>query len=187
MKTLKMLALACSAAAVLAIFAAPATATVLTSPAGTTYTGSIKATSNNLKWEGPFVTIECSHSAWGGNVESHGAAVTTKFQLSSLSFTGCNFAFTVNNTGSMEVHTDTAVSDGNGTLTWTGASISIATSVGTCVFTTNGTDLGTVTGGENAIDVNAKIPRTGGSFLCGPSAGLRGIYTITTPNSLTVD
>jgi hypothetical protein len=191
MKTLKMLALACGAAAIMAIFAAPASATLLTSPAGTTYTGSLEATSTNLKWHGSFVTIECSHSKWAGKVESHGAAVTVKSTLSSLSFTGCNYAYTVKTAGSLEIHTDTAVADGNGTVTWSGAQIEVATSVGTCVFTTNGTHIGTLTGSDSVkavIDINsAKIPRTGGNFLCGSSATLTGNYTITTPSTLTVD
>lgn len=190
MKTLKMLALACGAAAIMAIFAAPASATVLTSPQGTTYTNTIEATSTNLKWHGAFVTVECSHSKWAGKVETHGAAVTVKSTLSSLSFTGCNYAYTVVTPGSLEIHTDTAVADGNGTVTWSGAVIEVATSVGTCVFTTNGTHIGTLTGSDSTnavIDINAKIPRTGGNFLCGSSATLTGSYAITTPSSLAVD
>jgi hypothetical protein len=192
MKTLSMLALACSAAAVLAIFAAPASATQLTSPQGTVYTGTVQATSTNIKWDGAFTTIECGHSEWHGSVESHGAAVTTKFNLSKLTFTGCNFVYTVKKAGSLEIHTDnSAVNDGNGTLTWTGAEISAATSVGTCIFTTSATDIGTITGSDSVnavLDINsAKIPRTGGNFLCGSSATLTGNYTITTPSTLTVD
>lgn len=192
MKTLKMLALACGAVAILAIFAAPASATQLTSPNGTVYTGEVKGTSTNLKWDGSFVTLECGHSAWGGKVENHGAAVTAKVGLTSLTFTGCNYTYTVLRPGFFEFHTDTsAVNDGNGTLTWTEAEISVATSVGTCIFTTNNTDVGTVTGsdvGNAVLDIaSAKIPRTGGNFLCGSSSTLTGTYTITTPSTLTVD
>lgn len=191
MKLLQMFALACGAAAILAIFAAPASATQLTSPQGTVYTGTVEAASSGLAWDGAFTTIKCNSSAWSGQVESHGAAVTTRFNLASLSFTECNYPYTVAKAGSFEIHTaNSAVNDGNGTLTWSGGEINVTTSVGTCIFTTSNTDLGTVTGSDGAnavLDITAKIPRTGGNFLCGSSATLTGSYTITTPSTLTVD
>lgn len=190
MKHLKMLTFG-AAIAVLLVVSAPASATQLTSPSGAVYTGSVHAESGKLTWSGSFVTIECAKSTWSGNVVSHGSSITTGISLSSLSFTECNFAFTVNKTGSFEIHTDSATSDGNGTLTSTGAEITSKTSVGTCIFTTNATDLGTVKGGTPAtVEIKgAKIPRTGGSagFLCGSTATLNGTYTITTPSTLLVD
>jgi hypothetical protein len=61
--------------------------------------------------------------------------------------------------------------------------------VGECVFTFNGTQIGTLTSGNPAkLDVSsAKIPRTGGNFLCGSSGTWTGSYTVNTPSSLYVD
>ena len=190
METLKMLALVCGAAAILAIFVPSASATQLTSPNGTVYTSEVAATATNIVWDGAFTAITCGHSSWKGQVESHGLAVTTAFKLSSLTFTNCNYPYTVEAAGSFEIHTDnSAVNDGNGTITWTGAKISVATSVGTCFFTTNNTDLGTLEdrGFVARLYITAKIPRTSGNFLCGSSSTMTGSYDITTPATLRVD
>ena len=198
MKYAKMLGLLAVAVTALMAFAGVASATILTSPAGTTYTSTIKATSTESSLDGAFVTVTCKHSAVEGKVESHGAGVTAGGKISSLTFTECNFPTTVKKAGSLEIHT-TKVTDangevtepvnGNGTLTSTGAEIEIATSVGTCIFTTSATDVGTVTGGTTAkLDIaSAKIPRTGGNFLCGSSGTWTGSYTINTPDTLLVD
>lgn len=191
MKHLKMLALVAAAAASLMAFATPASATQLTSPNGTVYTGSLHASSTGIAWDGAFTTVSCSSSTWAGKVETHGAAVTAGFKVTSLTFSSCNYPFIVKKPGSYEIHTDNAaLVDGNGTVTWTGAEIEVQTSVGTCIFTTSSTDLGTLTGkdaGNAVIDITAKIPRTGGNFLCGSSSTMTGSYTITTPSTLTVD
>jgi len=169
-----------AAVAVMAL-ASTASATTLTSPTGTAYTGALKLTSTNLVMEGPFVTYQCGHAALEGEVESHGALVPAAGKFSGGSFTSCNYATTVTSPGSFEIHS-------NGALTWTGLSLTLHTSVGTCVYTTNGTTLGTITGGSNAVlDITAKIPRTGGNFLCGSSMQWTGSYAITTPSTLVVD
>jgi hypothetical protein len=189
MKYLKMLTVLVAAVAALAAVAAPASATQLTSPAGTVYTSTVHATSGTLSWTLGSSKVECSGSTWAGKVESHGTAVTTKMPLTSLSYTGCNFQYTVLKPGFFEIHTDTAASDGNGTVTWSGAEIAAHTSVGVCVYTTNGTHIGTLTGGSPAklTMASASIPRTGGNFLCGVSSTLNGTYTINTPGTLLVD
>jgi hypothetical protein len=191
MKYLKMLGVAALAAAALMAFAGPASATSFTSPAGTIYTGQVKGESNHLVWHGSFISLTCTNSAFSANVENHGASVTAGGKITSLSFNGCNYPFTVRKPGSLEVHTDTAAVDGNGTLTWSGLELAMHTSVGECVFTTAGTDFGTVTGSDTGAaqwDINSiVIPRTGGSFFCGSTATVTGSYTITTPSTLTVD
>jgi hypothetical protein len=106
-----------------------------------------------------------------------------------LTFGECgNNHVTVKNPGTLEVH---AVSPtGNGTLTSSGAEVSInVTALGlTCVFTTNNTHIGTVTTGEHAtmhID-SAAIPRTGGSIFCGSSGEWTGSYKVTHPTNLSI-
>ena len=181
MKYVKMLGLLAVAAAALMAFAGPASATILTSPAGTTYTGAIEATSTNGELHGSFVTVKCTHSVAKGSVASHGGA-EVHGNVSSLTFTGCNYATTVGKAGSLTISGTNAVKS-------TGAEVSIHTSVGTCVFTTNGTPVGTLTEGTPAVlDINSsKIPRTGGNFLCGSSGEWTGSYDLTTPNDLWVD
>jgi hypothetical protein len=188
MKYVKMLGLLAVAAAALMAFAGSASATEITSSEGST--PNIVATSTNSKLDGSFVTVECGHSKVEGNVESHGAGVTAKGNVDFLSFTSCNYNVTITAPGSLEVHADTTipVQTGDGTVTSSNASISIHTSVGTCVFTTSGTDVGTLHGGENAeMTMNgAKIPRTGGNFLCGSSGTWTGTYQVTSPTVLEV-
>ena len=183
MKYVKMLGLLAVAATALMAFAGTASATILTSPEGTLYTGNIAATSTNSELHGAFVTVKCSHSEAKGKVEEHGG-VTAGGKISSLTFTGCNYQVTVNLPGKLTIHTD-------GTVTSAEAEIDIHTSVGTCIFTTpvTKTDVGTLVQGKNAsLNINsAKIPRTGGNFLCGSSGTWTGSYDLTTPNDLWVD
>lgn len=160
-----------------------ASATFISSDEGET--PSITAESTNSKLDGSFVTVECSKSEVKGKVEQHGTGVTVKGNVSALTFSSCNYSVTVNKAGSLEVHETTG---GNGTVTSSGAEISIHTSVGTCVFTTTSTDIGSLTGGAPAkLDIeSAKIPRTGGNFLCGSSGTWTGNYTVTSPSDLYV-
>ncbi|HEY6145916.1 MAG TPA: hypothetical protein VIV13_06550 [Solirubrobacterales bacterium] len=179
------------AATALMAFAGTASATILTSPAGTTYTGEIKAEAGTTTLAGSFTTVDCKKSTAAGKVESHGAATTTQGVVTVLTFTECNHPVTVNKKGSLELHTFESTVDGNGTLTSIGAEITVKTSIGTCIFTTNSTDIGTVLGGTPAkLKVeNEAIPRTGGSagFLCGSTGIWNGSYTVTTPGTLLVD
>jgi hypothetical protein len=189
MKYIKMLGLLAVTAAALMAFAGTAAATSVTSNEGTT--PNIKAESSNSKLDGAFVTVECAESKVEGNVESHGASATVKGEVDFLTFEKCNYTVTIGTRGSLEVHThpnDPNGLSGDGTVTSSGASISIHTSVGTCVFTTSGTDIGTLDGGTPAVmNINsAKIPRTGGNFLCGSSGTWTGSYAITSPSTLEV-
>lgn len=190
MKYLKMLGLLAVAAAALMAFAGTASATTITSPANVVATPAIEATSTHTQLHGAFVSVTCTHSLVKGKVESHGAGVTAKGNISSLSFTGCNYPVTVLKAGNLEVHPATPT--GNGTLTSNGAEIKIHTSIGECIFTTNGTDIGTLTGSNNTgghafLHIGSSpIPRTGGSFFCGSSGTWTGSYTVINPKYLAV-
>jgi hypothetical protein len=182
MKYVKMLGLLAVAAAAMMAFAGVASATTITSPAGTLYTGNIAAEAGTTELHGPFTTVKCTSSKVAGKVESHGANVTAGGKISSLSFSGCNYPVKVLKTGSLEIHS-------NGTLTSSGAEITIETSIANCLFTTSSTDIGTLTSGTPAkLDIDsAGIPRTGHSFFCGSSGEWTGSYTVTTPGTLIVD
>jgi hypothetical protein len=164
---------------------------------GSVYTGTVTAANDNghvsLHGENG-VTVECS-SFIEGKVETHGPGLTAEGTVGALSFTGC--------TGSSGVHVKkkgTLIAHGlgssNATITSTGAEIEATASsifgTITCVYATNATDLGTLTGssttgGNATLDISAMIPRTAGSSLCGSSGAWTGGYTVTTPANLTVD
>ena len=181
MKYVKTLGLLAVAAAALMALAGTASATILTSPAGTTYTGSIVATSTNIEIDGPWVTIKCGHSKLEGDITSHGGAEVGS-HIDSLTFTECNYPTTVKQAGTLGI-------DGSNTLKSTGIELSLATSIGTCVVTTNGSHFGVLTEGTPAVlDLNsAPLHRTAGNFLCGTWGNLTGTYTFTTPSTLLVD
>ena len=185
MKYVKMLGLLAVAAAALMAFAGTASATTITSSGGET--PSITATSTNSELDGAFVTVKCSHSEAKGEVTAHGAGVKASGPISSLTFTSCNYETTVEGAGTLSI-------DGtNNSVSSNEAKVSIKTSVGTCVFTTNNTAVGTLTessetGGNAILDINSsKIPRTGGNFLCGSSGTWTGSYTVNSPTTLNVD
>ena len=193
MKYLKILGLAALAGGTLMAFVATSSATTLTSPTGTTYTGTVTIEEEEIAFDGAFTTIKCSESHIEFDVEQHGANVTVAGKVKTHSMSGCNFAVTVKNPGIMEIHAVGTGTHRTGTLTSSGTEISIATSVGTCVFTTSSTHFGTITptndtGGHATLDTeSAKLPRTGGSFLCGSSATMTGSHTISKPEKLWID
>jgi hypothetical protein len=189
MNYLRALRLLVLAAAAVMSFAGIASANAVTSPAGTAYTSTIKAESEGATvLHGSFVSVSCNKSSVEGKVETH-SGTTAGGKISSLLFSECNYPVKVLKPGSLEVH---ATEEGRGTLTSTGAEITIETSVGLCVFTTNATDIGTltgttVTGGNATLDIaSSLIPRTGGSAFCGASGKWTGSYKVTTPSTLYV-
>ena len=194
MKYLKMLGLAAIAAAALMAFvgAGTASATELTSPEGTMVTA---GTTITAKSEGHAVLdsiigkIECNSEVSGPTGNTGGANETISGTISTLSFTGCTTATVhVLKAGSLEIHSISGTH--NGTLTSTGAEVTVETSGFHCIFTTKETDIGTLTGGSPAtLDISATIPRTGGrsGAFCGGSAPWTGSYEVTSPKPLFVD
>ncbi len=202
MKYVKILSLLAVAAAALTAFSASASAATITSPTGTVYSGNIAATSTNSALDGAFVTVTCKHSQVTAGITSQGAEKTIKASVSTLDFTECNFPVEVEANGTLELHTinpktphetcNTGKDNCWGTLTSTGAKVKLKTSVGSCVFTTSATSVGTVTptsqtGGTGVLDISGAIPRTEGSFLCGSSGNWTGNYTVNTPDNFWLD
>jgi hypothetical protein len=201
MKYVKMLGLLAVAAAALMAFAGSASASTITSPTGTP-AEALTATAGATSLDGAFVTVTCQSSHVAGTVTSQGSGVTVNGTITALSFANCNYPVHVQETGSLELHSvkkgssphstcETGVYC-NGTLTSSGAKVEITTSVGPCVFTTAGTNVGTVTGtdttGGNAkLDIQGTIPRTGGTFLCGSTGTWTGSYNVTAPSTLWID
>jgi hypothetical protein len=194
MKHVKMLGLVAMALAAFMALAGTASATSLTSPAGTTYTSTIKAeqaeTITLTSAFGSFGAISCKKSTVEGSVEGHGASVTVTGKITKLTFTECTGGTPespVAKPGSLELHTKEAASNGNGTLTSKSAVVPVTgTLLGNCTFTTKetGTDIGTLTGSTttNAVlDISAVIESTS----CG-NGTWEGKYKVTTPSTLYV-
>lgn len=203
MKYAKILGLLAVAAAAMMAFAASASATEVTSPTGTLYTGEIHAEAeHNAVDGGPILhgpaDIQCTNSTVSGTIETHGSTTTAHGPINSLTFTNCNPGqdVTVLNPGRLIAHTDPEPGAGkyDGTLTSDGAEVLIhLTSIGiTCLYTTEETDIGTLTSsdtteGTATLDIEGTIPRTGGSIFCGSSGTWTGSYEVTTPDTLYID
>ena len=201
MKYVKMLGLLAVAAAALMALAGTASATTITSPTNTKFTGEIHAVSeaHTTLVAANGIVVECN-STLTGHIEKHGAGITASGPITTLIFgtaatEGCTNGDVVHvaKPGTLEVHW---IASGEGTVTSKGAEVTVTDNTGvTCVFTTEstGTHVGTLTdshktGKTPTIHVkSAKIPRTGGSILCGASGTWNGNYEITTPMELFID
>ena len=190
--------MAATVAAFLAFAAASASATELSNETGGMMTtGSTIAASaeGTTVLHPPIGTIECKESGVEGTTSTTGgASETVKGNLSKLTFTSCNATVTVLTQGGLEIHTRTESADGNGTLTSSGTEVTVEFAGFHCIFKTNSTDLGTLTGSpttkSNAtLDIEATIPRTGGKSgaFCGSTAKWTGSYKVTKPSVLAVD
>lgn len=196
MKCFKMLGLASVAVAALMVFVTSASATTLTSPTGTVYTGTITIEEEGaIELHGSFTTVKCKQSHLEFHVSRHGVGVTVAGNLTTHSFAECNFPVTVLKAGSMEIHAVNcnANNECTGTLTSTGTELTVGTSIANCIFTTSNTHLGTITptndtGGHATLDTDSTaIPRTGHSIFCGSSGTMTGSHTISTPSTLWIN
>jgi hypothetical protein len=194
MKYVKILGPLAVAATALMAFASTASATTLTSPKGTTYTGEFHATAGALTLHG-VKTLTCESSTMSGKVETHGSSSTVEGTINTLTLSECGTDdATIELKGKLIAHTSpNNVTEG--TVTSDGATILFhVTSLGiTCGYKTEETDLGTLTtsaaSGETAVLMidAAAIPRHSGSFFCGSSSEWTGQYSVTTPMELWVD
>jgi hypothetical protein len=209
MKHLKMLGLAVVAAAALtAVFGAgSASATELCStntnpctgtmyPAGTVIHADLKAGTEAVLTAG-FATVKCSVSTVEiKTTNTGGAGETVKGNIEALTFpeASCNCKVTITAKGSGEIHTDKEVSDGNGTLTGTGTRATINCSGVSCIFGTEGTDIGTLHGSatDPILTANASLKYFAGdasNFVCTLGSGTgswKAEYTVTKPLGLFV-
>lgn len=184
MKNLKILGLAALISAALMALAGSASATtVTTTTGGAAATPTIHLVNENghVKFANPIANIECS-STFEGNVVSHGAGATVKVNITSFLLTGCTNAwhYTTITAGSFEIHW---TSGHNGTVTWTGAKFDSTRLGVTCVYQTNNTPIGTLTGGNPAtLKLEASIPIVAAesSGLCGSgNSSWSGSYATT--------
>jgi len=199
MKYIKMLGLAAVAAAALMAFvgAGTASATQLTGAGGAVLGVGTEIKAENegkVILDPPFGAIECSVSNVAGSVTNAGSSTTTvSGSIATLTFSSCNATVTVLKKGTLEIHTQSGSANNNGTLTSSGAEVTVQFLGTHCIFSTNNTDLGTVTGsattgGNATLDISATIPRTGGSSgaFCGSTAAWTGAYKVTSPATLNI-
>ncbi len=198
MKILKLAALAAITAAAFASVVTTASATTINNSEGTILgsgTTIVSEAEGTTILHPPIGDIECSASKVEGKTSNEGSATeTVKGGIETLTFAGCNATVTVLKKGELEIHTKTEDPDNNGTLTSTGAEVTVEFKGFHCIFSTNATDIGTLTGskttgGNATLDIEATIPRTGGrsGAFCGSPAQWTGSYKVTNPSTLNVD
>jgi hypothetical protein len=187
-----LVSLVVAAAAAMAL-ASAASASTLTSPSGTSYTGTFHASSEgHIKIANPIAKIECSSTLEGTN-ESHGKGITITIPFKIVLFSGCTNSWHV-----------TPIISGHLTIHWkfpfsfkfTLDNLKFDTTrLGvTCVYQAKETEAGTLTdssqtGGTGTLHVEASIPISGeSSGLCGSgSAKWEGSYLVNTPDQIYVD
>lgn len=209
MKYVKMLGFAAVAAAALMAFVGTGTASASTLTDGS---GTVLGVGTEIKAENtetvtlhpPIGAIECEHSTVAGKVTNAGGTThivhektketttithTVKGDIETLTFTECNATVTVLKKGTLEIHSTAAENDNKGILTSSGAEVTVEFVGFHCIFSTNSTSIGTVTGGNPAkLAIEATIPRTGGrsGAFCGTTAQWTGGYEVTAPKPLNI-
>ena len=200
MRYLKILGLALGAAGAVVAFAgagaASATELTCTNPPGTKVmcTTTIHATTMTVvTLDLPTGNFQC-HSTFHVLSQSTGGATSTPSGEDVISFTECPETVSVLRNGTLEIHTEGSTANHNGLVTTSGLEFTIEGFGFHCIFTTNSTTLGTLTGssttgGKATLDISATIPRTGGRSggFCGSSAPMTGTYQIEAPEWLDVD
>lgn len=210
MKYLKMLGLAAIAAGALMALAGAGTASateltcknaegkIVMCPAPT----AIHAVNEGIVTLDAALTIECKKSTVSGNASTGGGSSTEtpNGAITALTFEECegwHVTVVAGHLGTLEVHTKTAVADGNGTVTSAGTEVTLEGFGLHCIYgTSTGHDIGTLTGSKNlenktaTFDIEAEVTRVGGrsgAFCGGTTAKWTGFYSITTPDYLDVD
>lgn len=186
MRRFKTLSLLSIGAAALTIFAATASADyVTTTTGGAAATPNIHAVNEggHVPLANPVANISCS-STVEAPVESHGAGipVTAEDEIDHLTFTGCTnlWHVTPEDRGGLDIEW---TSGHNGAVFSSGARIWATRSILSCVYETDSTHIGTLTGGNPAtLHIEAFIPinEEVSSPFCGQSnAEWEGNYVTT--------
>ena len=199
MKYVKMLGLAAVAAmALMAVVASSASATELTSPAGTRVKTGTEVKAENegtVTLTTSFLNIECTKSTVAGKTTNEsGATINGTIEAKNLTWGGCNCEVKTLAGGELSIE---SLKNGNGTLRSNGAEVTSQcnTIFGAvhCIYKTNATDLGTLTGSGNTgstatMDIeSANIPRLATSAICAEKANWDAKYLVTSPDPLLVD
>lgn len=203
MKYLKMLGLAAIAAGALMAFAGAGTAsaTELTCSSGVMCAAKTaihaeleNGVTNPATLHPPIGDIKCEESTVAGETTNTGSSTeTVDGPISILTFKKCNAEVNVLKAGELIVHTTETKDNNDGTLTSTGAEVTVTFSGFHCIFGTSATSIGWLTGSSTTkatatLDIKAEIPRIGGrsGAFCGSKAEWTGSYSVDTPMFLDV-
>jgi hypothetical protein len=191
-KHLKMLGLFVMAAALMMAFAGSASAAgTFTAPAGTEYTGHLKATlEGSALLKASFAEITCTESIIGGSMTPADGGANNEThafgKINTVDFTSCgeSIVTTVNHLGTLTIRkSDT-------TVTGTGAEVTVSRFGTSCVYGLGtGTHLGTAknTGAGVTLPITALLGKISGGFLCGNPATWTANYIVTTPAESVVE
>jgi hypothetical protein len=204
MKYVRMLGLATVAAAALMALVGAGTASATEITCGTSTAHGkcvlgqeIHASSiGKTVLDAPFGNIECEMTMAGVVTDAGSATTTARANLTTLDWSNCGGdTFATLATGNLEFHTDppNGSNTGNGTLTSTGTRVTQVHLGVHCIYETNNTTIGALTGSTNTgghavLDISATIPRVGGGggVFCGSSAPWTGKFTFQTPQGLVI-
>lgn len=164
--------------------------TVVMCPSGTTVH---EAPIGHTTFDTPSGSVQCNLTFVGSTTSTGGASQTVFGDFTSVVFSNCTGPI-VNliKSGTFEYHGISGTH--NALVTSKGQEITTEF-IGThCIYATNNTSLGTLTGssstgGTAILDISATIPRTGGrsGAFCGSSSPLTGSMEVTTPDWFDVD
>jgi hypothetical protein len=199
MKYLKILGLATVTVAALMAFAGVgiASATVICKnnlntetcsepyPVGTEGTASLESGGSALLTDTSGKSLDtCKASTVTGKLKSQGKGGPARSELSTLSFSSCNFPTKTLSPGSAELHWIKGTD--NGTLTTGGVEVTINTVLfGSCIYgMESGTDVGTTVGGNpGSLSVNAVVKKLGGGISCPETTKFTAKYVATSPTA----
>lgn len=195
MKRLKVLVLLALAVIATMASAGSATATILTSPAGTPFTGDFHAASEgHLRIPTDISAIECNWTL-KAEVRGHGTERPVEALVEELFVTGCTNEWTAKVTNLGELKITPLLGGPDGTVTWLGATVTFTGwgtfGTHTCNFTIVA-DVGritgsTTTGSTATIDVLGELTRESGSYLCRDKPTISGSLKVESPDFLDVD
>ena len=191
MKYLKMLGLAAVAAMALTAFTAGSASATTLEENGSTVNSSVtieaslkSGTSAILSRTDGSLANTCTTSVVKGATESPFTGTTVTGPISTLTFTNCTRPVEAHLNG--KLHVQHIASTTNGTVSSSGAEVTVGSPFGTLNCKTGGgVDLGTLTGvasGNAEMHINAVLNC---GFLV-PSASWKGTYVVTTPFGLGV-
>ena len=183
--------------AALAMMAATASASTITSPAGTHYTSLVRADSEGEHvriHRFPFSVVTCEFSRIEWQVEKGiGIFTTARGPVTHFSLGFCSQSVTILKKGTIEVHKGGWGSGEYDLITWTGAELTI----GGCTYRFGVKPGETVamgaltnsssTGATATIDMASNTIPTVTYPGCGIGMEMTGIYEISTPDYLDVD
>jgi hypothetical protein len=142
------------------------------------------------KLETSFKNVECSKSALKGETSNEGSATEeVTGPEGTLTFEECNCEVKVLKAGTVSTGWIAGTNNGTQQASSNESTVSCSTIFGPvhCIYATEGTDLGTLTGGNPAkLDASAEIPKLPTAAICSEKSHWTAEYEVTSPKPLFV-